>query len=57
VSGWIVAKYALALAGVALVLLADRVGAHWLSFVGLGLIVVAFLLRFAPRLRPPAQAP
>jgi hydrogenase/urease accessory protein HupE len=48
-TGWAVAKYALALAGVALVLLADRVGVHWLSFVGLALIVVAFLLRFPQR--------
>ena len=56
-SGWSIAKYALALAGLALVLLADRVGLRWLGYGGLALIVVAFLLRFAPRLRASQRSP
>lgn len=52
------AKYALALAGIALVLVADRVGVRWIAYPGLGLIVVGFLLRFpqrrAHRKQPPA---
>ena len=45
------AKYALALSGIALVLLADRVGRSWLGYIGLGLIVSAFVLRFVQRRR------
>jgi len=48
-NGWTLAKYALALSGIAVVLLADRVGRSWLGYVGLGLMVIAFLLRFAQR--------
>jgi hypothetical protein len=48
-SGWTYAKYALALAGLALVLLADNLGKKWLGYPGIGLILVAFLLRFAQR--------
>ena len=48
-SPWTYAKYVLALAGVALVLSADRLGHHWLGYVGLGLLVVAFLLRLKYR--------
>jgi hypothetical protein len=51
VNGWLLAKYALALAGIALVLLADYVGRRWLGYVGLGLVVSAFLLRFVQRRR------
>lgn len=48
-SGWTIAKYVLALAGIALVLAADRVGIQWLGYPGVGLLVVAFLLRFPQR--------
>ena len=59
-NGWTLAKYACALAGIALVLAADRSGMTWLGYVGLGLLVVAFLLRFpqrkaARRSAPPAE--
>jgi len=53
VNGWVLAKYALALSGIALVLLADRVGRSWLGYVGIGLVAVAFLLRFLQRRRSP----
>jgi hypothetical protein len=49
VNGWTVAKYALAVAGLVLVVGADRVGMRWLSYPGLGLILVAFLLRYPQR--------
>jgi len=45
-SGLTLAKYALALSGVAIVLAADRIGRPSLGLVGLGLILAAFLLRF-----------
>lgn len=48
-SGWTLAKYALALAGLALVLLADQTGKKWLGYPGLGLILAAFLVRFLQR--------
>jgi len=48
-SGWTLAKYALALAGLALVLLADQTGKKWLGYPGLGLILAAFLIRFLQR--------
>jgi hypothetical protein len=51
VSGWLLAKYALALAGIALVLLADYAGRRWLGYAGLGLVFSAFLLRFIQRRR------
>ena len=50
-NGWLLAKYLLALAGIALVLLADYVGRRWLGYVGLGLVVSAFVLRFVQRRR------
>ena len=58
-SGWTIAKYACALAGIALALLADRVRLPWLGYGGIGLIVVGFLLRFPQRraqreVEPPA---
>ena len=49
VSGWTLAKYALVLAGLALVLLADQTGKKWLGYPGLGLILAAFLLRLLQR--------
>ena len=45
-NGLTLAKYVLALGGVAVVLAADRLGVPWLGWVGLGLIIAAFLLRF-----------
>jgi hypothetical protein len=61
-NGWTLAKYALALAGIALVLAGENVGRTWLGYVGLALIVMAFLLRFpqrraAARRTPPAAPP
>jgi hypothetical protein len=61
-NGWTLAKYALALAGIGLVLAAENVGRMWLGYVGLALIVAAFLLRFpqrraAARRTPPAAPP
>lgn len=50
-SGWALAKYGLALAGLALVLLGDRVNRAPVSYAGLGLIVTAFVLRFVERAR------
>lgn len=44
-NSWTWVKYLLAFAGVALVVSADRLGHHWLGYVGLGLLVAAFLLR------------
>jgi hypothetical protein len=40
------AKYALALSGVVIVLAADRWGRPQLGWIGLGLILSAFFLRF-----------
>jgi len=40
------AKYVLALSGVAIVLAADRLGRPQLGWLGLGLILSAFFLRF-----------
>jgi hypothetical protein len=51
VTGWALAKYLIALAGLALVLLGDNLGRRWLGYVGLGIIVIAFLLRFVQRAR------
>ena len=48
-NGWMLAKYALALVGIGLVLAADRLGRTWLGYAGLAIIVVAFLLRFLQR--------
>jgi predicted MFS family arabinose efflux permease len=46
VSGLTLAKYALALGGVVIVLAADRWGRPQLGWIGLGLILAAFFLRF-----------
>ncbi len=43
------AKYALMLVGLALVIGADQFGMRWLGFPGIGLIAVAFLLRYPQR--------
>jgi hypothetical protein len=48
-NGWTLAKYALGMAGLALVFGADRFGVRWLGYPGLALIVVAFLLRYPQR--------
>lgn len=45
-SGLTLAKYVLALSGVAIVLAADRLGQPWLGWLGLGLVLSAFFLRF-----------
>lgn len=48
-NGWTLAKYALTLAGIGLVLAADRSGRTWLGYAGLAIIVLAFLLRYPQR--------
>ena len=48
-NGWLLAKYALMLVGVGLVLAADNFGHRWLGYAGLAIIVLAFLLRFLQR--------
>ena len=48
-SGWSLAKVVLVLSGVALLLFADQRGVPVLGWVGLALLVVAFLLRFWQR--------
>lgn len=48
-NGWTLAKYALMLAGLGLVLAADDFGRRWLGYAGLAIIVLAFLLRFLQR--------
>lgn len=45
-NGWSLAKYVLALGGVLIVVLADRFGVPTLGWVGLGLVLAAFFLRF-----------
>jgi hypothetical protein len=49
VNGWMLAKYALTLLGIALVLAADPLGRRWVGYAGLALIVLAFGLRFLQR--------
>jgi predicted MFS family arabinose efflux permease len=48
-NAWTLAKYVLALAGVLIVILADRYGVPFLGWVGLGLVLAAFFLRFWQR--------
>lgn len=50
------AKYALALAGIALVLYGERTGQRWLGYAGIGLVVIAFFLRFVRREQGPPDA-
>jgi hypothetical protein len=45
-TGLTIAKYALALGGVAIVIGADRLGQPQYGWVGLGLILSAFFMRF-----------
>lgn len=54
---WVLAKYALTLVGIGLVLAADRFGRTWLGYVGLAVIVLAFLLRFLQRRARHQQPP
>jgi hypothetical protein len=48
-SGWTVGKMALALVGIAMLLLADNLGRPWIGYAGLVPIAAAFLLRFVQR--------
>lgn len=48
-TGWTLAKYALTLGGVLVILLADRYGVPQLGWLGLGLVLAAFFLRFWQR--------
>ena len=50
-TGWTYAKYLLARAGIALVLAGESTGRRWLGYIGIGLLVAAFLLRFVQRAR------
>ena len=56
-NGWTLAKYALAIAGLALVVGADRFGVRWLGYPGLALIALAFLLRYPQRRMARTNAP
>ena len=56
-NGWMLAKYALTLVGIGLVLAADRFGRTWLGYAGLAIIVLAFLLRFLQRRARQKQPP
>lgn len=49
-------KYVLALAGVSLVLLGESIGRRWLGYIGLGLVITAFFLRFVRRSQGPDDA-
>lgn len=49
-------KYALALLGIAVILYADRINQDWLGYVGLGIVVIAFFLRFVRRSQGPEDA-
>jgi len=49
VNGWTLAKVLLAFGGVLIVILADRYGLPSLGWVGLGLVLAAFFLRFWQR--------
>jgi len=49
VNRWTLAKYALMLVGLALVLGGDRAGMRWLGVPGLALILTAFALRYVQR--------
>jgi hypothetical protein len=48
-SGWTIAKAALALLGLTLLVVGDRLGLRWLGYMGLVPLLAAFLLRFAQR--------
>ena len=49
ISPWTVVKYALAIAGLALVVSAPNFERPWLGYIGLALIAIAFMLRFKYR--------
>lgn len=55
---WTLAKYVLALAGIALILYSNNSGQRWLGHLGIGLVAVGFILRFFYRVprrpEPPA---
>jgi drug/metabolite transporter (DMT)-like permease len=42
-------KTAALIAGIALILLGDRLGARWLVWVAIGVLAVAVVLRFLPK--------
>lgn len=48
-NGWTIAKYLCAVGGIALVLLADRLNLPWLGYVGIGVILAGFVLRYPQR--------
>ena len=48
-NAWTLAKVILSLAGVLIVVLADRYGVPFFGWVGLGLVLAAFFLRFWQR--------
>lgn len=48
-NAWTLAKYVLALGGVLIVILADKYGVPNLGWLGLGLVLAAFFLRFWQR--------
>jgi predicted MFS family arabinose efflux permease len=48
-NGWTLAKYLLAIIGVLIVVAADHYGAPSFGWIGLGLILAAFFLRFWQR--------
>jgi hypothetical protein len=50
-TGWTLAKYLLALSGVLIVIFADKFGAPSFGWIGLGLVLAAFFLRFWQRAR------
>jgi hypothetical protein len=51
VNGWTIAKYGVAIVGLAVVVTADRLGRREFGYAGLALIMIAFLLRFVQRWR------
>jgi predicted MFS family arabinose efflux permease len=52
-TGSTLAKYTLAIGGAVIVILADRFGVPFLGWVGLGLVLAAFFLRFWQRSKAP----
>ncbi len=50
-NAWTLGKYALMLAGLALVLGGDRIGMRWLGYPGIALILAAFAIRYLQRRR------
>jgi predicted MFS family arabinose efflux permease len=54
-NGWTLAKIVLTLAGVLIVLMADHYGAPSYGWIGLGLVLSAFFLRFWQRRKAPPR--